>query len=53
MHNRVDSYKDSATADAHDGEQLPNDLPGNTGAKFVASPDFTVADYCPAVYILP
>jgi hypothetical protein len=43
--NRVDSYKDFKTADAHDGEQLPNDLPGNTAAKFAAAPNFTGADY--------
>src|SRR5690349_10927647 len=43
--NRVDSYKDFKTADAHDGEQLPSDLPGNTGAKFSTSPDFTAAVY--------
>jgi hypothetical protein len=43
--NRVDSYKDFPGADAYDGAQLPKDLPGNTAAKFVASPDFTAADY--------
>jgi hypothetical protein len=43
--NRVDSYKDFPGADAKDGAQLPKDLPGNRGAKFVASPDFTAADY--------
>jgi hypothetical protein len=39
--NRVDSYTD----DAHDGEQLPADLPANMAAHFTASPDFTAADY--------
>jgi hypothetical protein len=43
--NRVDSYKDFSMADAHDGEQLPADLPANAAAKFLASPDFTAADY--------
>jgi hypothetical protein len=43
--NRVDSYKDFRTADAHDGEQLPADLPANMAAQFTASPDFTAADY--------
>ena len=43
--NRVDSYKDFPGADPHDGAPLPKDIPGNTGAKFVASPDFTVTDY--------
>ena len=42
---RVDSYKDFNTADAHDGEQLPADLPANRAAKFVASHDFTAVDY--------
>jgi hypothetical protein len=43
--NRVDSYKDFDMADAHDGEQLPTDLPANVIAKFSRSPDFTAADY--------
>jgi len=41
--NRVDSYKDFSTADAHDGEQLPADLPANMAA--TASPNFTAANY--------
>jgi hypothetical protein len=43
--NRVDSYKDFPGADADDGAPLLKDIPGNTGAKFTASPDFTVTDY--------
>jgi hypothetical protein len=43
--NRVDSYNDFPGADANDGAELPQDIPGNRGAKFVASPDFTASDY--------
>lgn len=43
--NRVDSYTDFPGADQHDGQQLPLDLPGNTGARFVKAPDFSAANY--------
>jgi len=46
MHfNRVDSYVDFPGADAHDGQQLPSDQPGNALAKFAKAPDFSAANY--------
>ena len=46
MHfNRVNSYKDFHEADAHDGEQLPRDRPGNEGTKFELAPEVSGADY--------
>jgi hypothetical protein len=43
--NRVDSYADFPGADAHDGQQLPRDQPGNAAAKFAKAPDFSAANY--------
>lgn len=43
--NRVDSYADFPGADPHDGRQLPQDLPGNAGARFLKAPDFSAANY--------
>jgi len=43
--NRVDSYVDFPGADPHDGEQLPVDLVGNAGAKFIKAPEFSAANY--------
>lgn len=43
--NRVDQYTDSPVADKHDGQQLPTDLAGNAGAKFLKAPEFSAADY--------
>ncbi len=39
--NRVDRYKD----DLNDGQQLPKDLPANTGVKFEKAHTFSAADY--------
>jgi len=43
--NRVDSYADFPGADLHDGRQLPADLHGNAGARFLKAPDYSAADY--------
>ena len=39
--NRVDGYADFPGADPHDGQQLPTDLPGNAGARFLKAPECT------------
>ena len=43
--NRVNSYTDFPGADPHDGQQLPEDQPGNATAKFAKAPDFSAAEY--------
>lgn len=41
----MDSYADFPGADLHDGRQLPADLHGNAGARFLEAPDYSAADY--------
>lgn len=42
---RVDSYKDFATADAHDGAQPARDRTVSTGITFEKAPTYSVAEY--------
>lgn len=43
--NRVVSYSDFSGADAHDGQQLPNDKKGNARAMFEKAQNFSAAKY--------
>src|SRR5258707_550572 len=43
--NRVDSYMDFPSADAHDGQQLRRDQQGNAAARFAKAPEFSAANY--------
>lgn len=43
--NCVDSYQDFPNSDIHDGQQLPEDQPRNTEARFARAPKFSIADY--------
>jgi hypothetical protein len=42
---RVDSYKDFATADVHDGAQPARDRTVNTGITYEKAPTYSVAEY--------
>jgi hypothetical protein len=43
--NRVDSYADFPSADAHDGQQPPADQSGNANAHFLKAPEYSAAEY--------
>lgn len=43
--NRVDGYTDFPGADAHDGQQPPEDQSGNANARFLKAPEYSAADY--------